>query len=146
MNLTAILPAVALAATVALSVGLLSARRPRQGAWILPLVAAVAFAAFSVVTIMQEGPTGFWPNHSEDLWGNQVWIDLLVGIVISWSFLVAEGRRRGMRTLPWLLLIFASGNIGVLAMLARLLFLRERAAATNASSPGFGQVSAQAAG
>ena len=48
-------------------------------AWKLPALMSAAFLAFSVVAVFKEGPVGFWYNHTQNLWGNQVWFDLLFG-------------------------------------------------------------------
>lgn len=100
--------------------------RPLPVAWSLPAALGLAFLAFSLVTIAAEGPLGFWANHSQDFWGNQVWLDLLLALGIALSLLVPQAREVGMRPLPWLLLVCMTGSIGVLAMYARLLYLRDR--------------------
>jgi hypothetical protein len=92
--------------------------------WLIPASLALGFLGFSLWTIWQEGPLGFWPNHIQNLWGNQVWIDLLCALGVGLWFLVPAARQVAMRPLPWVLLVFISGTIGLLAMLARILYLR----------------------
>ncbi len=99
----------------------------RANAWMFPAALSAGFALFSIYTIFIEGILPVWINHTSNLWGNQVWFDLLIGFGISWVFLVSEGRRLGMSPWPWALTLFATGNIGLLAMLARILYLRNRA-------------------
>ena len=98
------------------------------GPWIFPAALSAAFAVFSVHTLVTEGFGPLWANHTSNFWGNQVWFDLLIGFAISWVFLVTEGRRLGMSPWLWLIGLFATGNIALLAMLARLLYLRQRGA------------------
>lgn len=91
--------------------------------WHVPALASVAFGVFTVWVILQEGLFGFWPNHSQDGWGNQVWIDLLSAVVISMVFLVPKARAVGMRVLPWVLFVATTASIGLFAMLARVMYL-----------------------
>jgi hypothetical protein len=86
------------------------------------------FLAFSFYTVAAEGPFGFWPNHSQNAWGNQVWFDLLIAIAVSWTLLLPRARSRGMNPWPWLALICATGCIGLLAMFARCRYLETRSA------------------
>lgn len=97
--------------------------------WVLPAVVAVAFLAFSLVTVAAEGLVGIWENHSRDFWGNQVWLDLLIAISMAFTFMAPEARRLGMRPGPWLAATCLTGCIGLLAMLSRMLWLKARAGA-----------------
>ena len=94
-------------------------------AWVWPAGLSAVFFVFSAVALVQDGLWPIWFNHTQDLWGNQVWFDLLIGFSISWVLLMGEGHRLGVRPWPWLLTLFLTGNIGLLAMLARILYLRE---------------------
>ena len=47
---------------------------------------------------------------------------------IAWYLVLPQARKLGMSLPFWLLLIISTGSIGFLAMLARLLFLQNRAA------------------
>ena len=94
--------------------------------WMVPATLSLAFLVFSLITIAREGLSTVWYNHTQNLWGNQVWIDLLLGIGIAWAFILPHARAVGMRLPVWLLLILASGCIGVLAMVARLSYLQEQ--------------------
>ena len=96
--------------------------------WAVPAALFVAFAAYSVVTVLEEGPLGFWANHTESLWGLQVWMDLLFAVAIAWTFLLPEAKRQGLSILPWGLFVVCTASIGLLAMMARVLWLRDRAA------------------
>jgi hypothetical protein len=77
---------------------------------------------------------GFWPVHTASLWGNQVWFDLLLAVSIGWFLLVPPARALGMPLGRWLLLVASSGCIGLLAMLARVLYLQEAARRPHAAA------------
>jgi len=100
----------------------------RRGAWLLPAAASLVFLAFSMVAILQEGPLGFWPEHVRNLWGNQIWMDLLLLGAVGFALILPRARAAGMRPLPWFLLAACLGSIGFLAMMARLLYLEDRQA------------------
>lgn len=111
----------AVTARIALGDGSRSGNR-----WMLPAAASLGFLLFSLYTISIEGPTGFWTEHTRNLWGNQIWFDLLLGVGVAWYFLVPQARAVGMRPLPWLIAVAGSGCIGLLAMTARVLYLQDR--------------------
>ena len=98
--------------------------------WMLPAVISVLFLAWSLAAVVLEGPFGFWPVHTENLWGNQVWFDLLFAVGIGWFFIVPQARTLGMPLVPWAMLVLCTGCIGFLAMVARLLYLSARTAET----------------
>ena len=97
--------------------------------WLLPAIASFLFLDFSAMTIIEQGLFGIWVEHSSrSLWGNQIWFDLLLMASIAWYLVLPQARKLGMSLPFWLLLIISTGSIGFLAMLARLLFLQNRAA------------------
>lgn len=98
---------------------------PKAGMWRIPAAISFAFLVFSVYCVASEGPTGFWPIHSRSAWGNQVWFDLLLAASVSLAFLVPEARKQGMNPLPWVVLVVLTGSIGLLAMAARISYLKE---------------------
>ena len=97
-----------------------------QNSWLFPALASFAFLLFSIHAITAEGMLGFWTEHTRNLWGNQIWIDLLSAIGIAWFLVVPQAKALGMRTPLWLVLIVCTGSVGFLAMIARLLYLRDR--------------------
>lgn len=94
--------------------------------WVFPALLSAAFLSFSLTAVFAEGPTGFWPEHVRNLWGNQIWFDLLLAIGIGWYLMLPKAKSLGMRPIPWLLLILCTGCIGFLAMLSRVLYLSEK--------------------
>ncbi len=109
---------------IACAYAVVSDFRPAK-AWILPGIGALLFFGFSLFAVFQEGPTGFWPEHIRNFWGNQIWFDLLLSVLVGWTLIVPQAKAQGMRPLLWLVLIIATGSIGFLAMLSRLLYLKE---------------------
>lgn len=126
MTLTTIAPFVTGFAFVTYLVASLNPRF--RLAWQVPAVLSVLFLGWSVWAIVTEGPTGFWPIHTANLWGNQVWFDLLLAAGIGWTLIVPRARAAEMNVALWLPVVPLSGCIGFLAMLARLLYLEERRA------------------
>jgi hypothetical protein len=127
--MVAITPWIAGAAFLAYCVSVaLSDGGRRRNAWLFPAALSAAFLAYSLLAIAAEGPLGFWTEHTRNLWGNQIWLDLLLAVGIGWTFVAPQARALGMRLVPWLLLVLGTGCIGFTAMTARLLYLRERRA------------------
>lgn len=126
MMRTSWIPVAAVTLFLMYTLSLLAAAHRRRGAWLLPAAASLAFLAFSTVAILQEGPLGFWPEHVRNLWGNQIFMDLLLLGAAGFTLVLPRVRAVGMRPLPWLLLSACLGSIGFLAMMARLLYLEER--------------------
>ncbi|MFY8047388.1 MAG: hypothetical protein ACOVNS_01060 [Erythrobacter sp.] len=102
-------------------------RPDAKGNPVLAAALAAGFAAFTAITIVTEG---VWPvviNHTSNLWGVQVWWDLLFSLTIALFLIAPRARTAGMNILPWTLFIAATASIGLLALCARLFWL-ERAA------------------
>jgi len=127
MTLTSLLPAIAAVVFVLFLVSVLySDGVSRKSSWLFPAALSFAFLLFSLQAIIAEGALGFWTEHTRTLWGNQVWFDLLLAAGIGWFLIVPQAKAVGMSLLPWLLLIVCTGCIGFLAMISRMLYLRER--------------------
>ncbi len=97
---------------------------------VLPAMLGGGFLGFTAVTIWAEGPIGFIVNHSANLWGVQVWYDLIFSLGIAVFLILPRARAVGMRPMPWVLIIGLTASIGLLPMVARLLWLERRAAQT----------------
>ena len=120
MTVLTIGPALALVALLLTISTSLSVRlRPD---WRIPAVLSVILAAFTVWAIADEGLFGFWHEHTDSLWGNQVWFDLLLAFGMAWTTCLARMRVVGMAAGIWAIALIATGSIGLLAMLARLLW------------------------
>lgn len=123
------------AAVFAVVVATVTLRQRPTSDWRVPTVLATAFGLFSVATVVMEGPLGFWTEHTRNLWGNQVWIDLLFAVGIAWTFILPRARRVGMTMWPWLGVVVATGCIGLGLMVARCLYLEKHARAGETVSP-----------
>ena len=97
-----------------------------KSSWIFPASLSIAFLVFSLMAVLSEGALGFWTEHIRNMWGNQIWFDLLLAVGIGWFLIVPQAKAQGMRLLPWGALVICTGCIGFAAMLARMLYLRER--------------------
>lgn len=75
-TLPAVMPGVILALLVVYVIAVTFAKSDAVGApnvpWQLPAFASLFFFVWSVYTIVLEGPTGFWTEHTRDFWGNQI--------------------------------------------------------------------------
>lgn len=94
--------------------------------WIFPAFLSFLFFIFSLIAIVTEGFSGFWTEHTRNLWGNQIWIDLLLAAGIGWYLIVPKAKEREMNLLLWGGIVVCTGCIGFTAMLARMLYLDER--------------------
>ena len=92
--------------------------------WLLPAILCAAFTLWTLYAILDEGLLAVWNEISRSLWANQIWFDLLLAAAVALTFLIPEARRLGMRPLPWTIAVAGTGCIALLAMLARVLYLR----------------------
>ncbi|QZD91107.1 hypothetical protein K3148_00475 [Qipengyuania aurantiaca] len=108
---------------------LLALRGRVQESWGIAAALGAAFIAFSAIPITQEGYLGFLPNHTQDLWGTQVWYDLIICVVISLIFIVPRAKAVGMRVPLWVIAVGLTASLSLLPMVARLFWLESRAKA-----------------
>ena len=117
---------VAFALTIAIGRARPNAIR-HANAWVLPATLCVAFSLWTAYALANEGIIAIWHDISRSLWSNQIFIDLLLAAGIALAFLVPEARRLSMKPVPWVIAVAATGCIALLAMQARVLYLRARA-------------------
>ena len=113
-------------ATAVIALGYILAGSPKIGSAVLAAALAAGFGAFTAVTIAREGVLLVWTNHTQNLWGVQVWWDLLFAVVLAVFLIAPRARAAGMKLFPWLLFVAATASIGLLAMAARLFWLEAR--------------------
>lgn len=94
--------------------------------WQLPALVSLFFLIWSIYTMVVEPMNGFWTEHTRNFWGNQIWFDLIFGLAIGWTLILPRARAVGMNTVLWFILVAATANIGLSAMLARILYLEDR--------------------
>ncbi|MCA0910979.1 hypothetical protein LCL94_11215 [Qipengyuania gaetbuli] len=112
--------------SVVIALGYILAGSPKIGSATLAAGLAAGFGAFTAVTIAREGVLLVWTNHTENLWGVQVWWDLLFAVGIAVFLIAPRARAAGMNLWPWLVFVAATASIGLLAMVARLFWLEAR--------------------
>ena len=103
----------------------ISSSTAAQGKWKIPMALAALFFVFSFYAGLNEGATGFWPEHIRNLWGNQIWFDLLLAASVALYLLIPKAKALGINPLPWAVLTVATGSIGLLAFLAFVLWKQE---------------------
>lgn len=109
--------------------------RPQaRGNAMLAAALSAGFAAFTAVTIATEGLMLVVINHISNMWGVQVWWDLLFSLTVAYVLIVPRARAQGMNLPLWTLFILATASIGLLAMAARLFWLEQQAAAATATA------------
>lgn len=114
---------------------LIAVRGPgRPARWSVPAVLAATFAGWSTYAVLDGGPLGFWAEHHGNPWRTQIWMDLLLAVGVAWYLLQPRLRALGVAPLPWLALVVATGSIGLLAVLARVLHGEATAPAGEAPS------------
>lgn len=125
-----LIPAAAAAAFVATGIGAaLSSlhRAGRPGRWLVPAMLAAVFFIGSLIPMQTGGAFGFWGEHTRNDWNNQIFLDLLLCAGCTYFLLLDRARAVSMRVLPWFFAIATLGSIGLLAMVARVLFLEDKA-------------------
>ena len=98
-----------------------------QESWKPAAVLATGFIGLSAIPIAQEGYFGFVPALTRELWGIQVWYDLVIAVTVALVFIVPRARAVGMNTAPWVIATACTGCLTLLPMVARLFWLEARA-------------------
>lgn len=126
MNFTELMPVIAGILLLGFSLRFISSNAVTSAGWKIASVLCAAFLAWSLWAVWEEGLFGFWPVHTISLWGNQVWFDLLIAIGIGWFLIQERAIAQSMNRYLWLVVILATGCIGFLAMISRLLYLENQ--------------------
>lgn len=103
------------------------ARPDAPGNAMLAAILSASFAGFTAITIATEGVFPVILNHTANLWGVQVWWDLLFSLGIAFVLILPRARAQGMNLPLWMILVLATASIGLLAMCARLFWLEAAA-------------------
>lgn len=128
MTFVEIAPLIAGALFIVLGIRLSVAEAPPlAGRWRYPAALSAAFLLYSAYTVSREGSTGFWVEHTRNLWGVQIWFDLLQAAILGFALLVPRARAQGVRLVPWFVVVVATGSVGLMALVARVLYLEARA-------------------
>ncbi len=86
---------------------------------------SAGFAGFTAVTIASEGVFPVILNHTGNLWGVQVWWDLLFSLGVAFFLILPRARAQKMNVPAWTAFVLATASIGLLAMAARLFWLEQ---------------------
>lgn len=133
MALVEFMPWISGAGFLVLTLALARGAGPLPRAWLLPAGLSGLFLGWTAFAAAREGPLAFWVEHTRNLWGNQIWFDLLFAVGIAWWLILPRARAQGIRPLPWLAFVVATGTIGLLALVARVLYLEQ--VATPSAAP-----------
>ena len=129
VSVNTLVPAVA--AVIVLVVGITAAIKPQRISpgvlWWVPALLSAAFFVGSLRAIATGGSLGFWAEHIRNDWNNQIFLDLLLSASCAYFLLLTRARAVSMHLLAWFMVIAATGSIGLLAMIARVLFLERSA-------------------
>jgi hypothetical protein len=105
----------------------IAVRPGARGNALLAGALSAGFTAFTAVIIAAEGVLPVIANHTSNLWGVQVWWDLLFSLAVATFLILPRARAAGMNVPLWVLFILATASIGLLAMAARLFWLEQAA-------------------
>ncbi len=114
------------AAVVAMLLVTQTKHRVSWPGWLVPAVACVLMATWTVLAIAVEGPTAFWSLYTESLWGIQVWYDRLMSVTAAFFLLQNRARAAGLTSEVWVLLVIFTGSMGLLVMLAQTVYLERK--------------------
>lgn len=103
-----------------------SRRRVSWPAWLVPAAALLPLVALSALAMLREGPFGFIASQTSSLWGMLIWFNLLMSLAAAFFLLQNRARDAGMKSEVWVLLVAFTAGMGLLAMLARMLYLERR--------------------
>lgn len=115
---------------IAIALVVILSNRNAIGSPALAAALSGAFGAYTAVTIASDGILPVWENHTTNLWGVQVWWDLLFATGIALFLIAPRARKAGMNFPLWALAVAATASIALLAMCARLFWLERQAEAT----------------
>jgi hypothetical protein len=110
---------------VLIAVGYILASNRISGSFAAAAALSAGFATFTGITIWQEGVLLVLENHTTNLWGVQVWWDLLFAVGIGLFLIAPRARKQGMNLPLWTLFVVLTASIGLLAMCARLFWLEQ---------------------
>ncbi|MBP9205277.1 MAG: hypothetical protein KBG28_15005 [Kofleriaceae bacterium] len=85
----------------------------------LAAVVLVAFTAFSLWVVAEDGLLGFLWLAGREPWALQMLLDLVIAFALVTRWLVPDARARQITAWPYLVLIAGTGSIGGLAYLVR---------------------------
>jgi len=112
--------------------------RVRWAGWLVPAVVAVPLSGWSVLALAREGPFGFIQSQIGSLWGMLIWYNLLASLGVAFFLLQNRARAAGMKSEIWVLFVAFTAGMGLLVMLARMLYLERQLAEPGSADPSAG--------
>jgi hypothetical protein len=82
---------------------------------VLPLIAFVAFTAYTVFVAVNHNILGFLADHEKGGWSLQIFIDLVVAASSFWIVAVPDARARGITVWPYVVATPFLGSVAILA-------------------------------
>jgi hypothetical protein len=110
-----------------IAIGSILARDLKVGSAALAAALCGGFAAYSAGTIFSEGVEPVFANQTTNMWGVQIWWDLLIAITVALFLIAPRARKAGMNLPLWVIFVVATASIGLLGMVARLFWLEQAA-------------------
>ena len=83
------------------------------------------FGVFSTWVVATEGYFGFLELAGREWWALQMLIDLVIALMFAAGWMIADARKRGITTWPYIVLTVFLGSIGILAYCVRRGITRE---------------------
>jgi hypothetical protein len=77
----------------------------------------IVFTIYSLSVVASDGYTGFLVVASNEPWGGQMLVDLVIALVLFLLWMHGDSRKHGIPELPYVLLTITTGSIGALAYL-----------------------------
>lgn len=97
-------------------------------AWLVPALMVLPLAGWGAWAVVEEGPFGFIQSQTGSLWGMLIWLNLLMSLGVAFFLLQPRARNLGMKSEVWVLFVAFTAGLGLLVMLAWVLYI-ERAKA-----------------
>jgi Terpene cyclase DEP1 len=81
------------------------------------ILVTVAFAALTLMALLDHGVMGIFQHQFSNLAGWQVWVDLAIALGLILVWLVPDARERQINPWPWVVLTMVAGSFGPLIYL-----------------------------
>ena len=82
------------------------------------IVILIPFTAVSVYALMQQGYMGIWNVLISSPAGWQVFFDLVIALLLVFTWMIPEAQRSGRNPWPWVVITLLAGSFGPLLYFA----------------------------
>jgi hypothetical protein len=111
--------------------------------WIFPALYSLGFFIYSMGVVLRYGLSALVAEFLGGGWHSQIGIDVFACAIAALVLGSTRAQRLGVRMWPWVVFTFATGSVGLMAFVARLLYLE--GARHNATAPEAGSTHPQPA-